>query len=438
MTLGLPGLAHSVARLQHLDDVVEIVGPQAPTCVRLDRFRHLVDSLDFERVFAVGEQDPVAAAPHRFLAVVSDEHSVESLRVGELLDDGGEIEIAVGDVEGDDPARLNVPAIDRQCLGGDEVNGYRVAGEGIDRQHIEVLGRLALQIQPRIAERDLDGRVALADEAEVTLGDADHRGVDVVEAVDVTLGAVGRDRSGAEPDDADLQRPKRRVHRLQYAPDAGSLRVVARRTPLERGSWILRAVQDGAVDERPVVVGGTGVPLLDTQNAVEVARGQHRVLVEVVKAPSGGADREQQRRRGKPDEYEVHAPDLEHEQTGAGDKPERELEIRRQDEWCNQTNQCRADRAAERYHQVEAGQVARRGLESRELAVAEHAGEEQAGAEYADLQLQLVGEIAVGKRPAHRAQPRSEHGEENLGAIPARAVEAEDEGEQVDRERRDP
>ena len=353
--------------------------------MRLDRLRHLVDRLAFEGVFTVGEQDPVAAASRRFLAVVSDEHRVEPLRVGELLHDRGEIEVAVGDVEGDDSARLDVPAVDRERLGRDEVDRYGVAREGIDRQYVEALWCFAFQVQARVAERDLDGRVALADEGEVMFRDADHGGVDIVKAIDVALAAVGGDRSGAQPDDADLQRPKRRMHRFQRPSDAGSLRVVGRRTPLERRAGVLRAVQDGAVDERAVIVGGAGVPFLDAQDAVEVARGGDRVFVEIVDRPAGRADRKEQRYGGKPDEYEVHASDLVHEQRRAGDESERQLEIRRQDERRHEAYDCRADRSAERHHQVEARQVPRRGLELRELAMAEHAREKQAGAEHADL-----------------------------------------------------
>jgi len=55
--------------------------------MRFDRLRHFVDPLDVERVLAIGEQDPVAAASHRLLAVVGDEHGVEPLRVGKLLHD---------------------------------------------------------------------------------------------------------------------------------------------------------------------------------------------------------------------------------------------------------------------------------------------------------------------------------------------------------------
>ena len=98
----------------------------------------------------------------------------------------------------------------------------------------------------------------------------------------------------------------------------------------------------------------------------------------------------------------------------------------------------RAERAAERDHEVEARQVARRGLERHELAVAEHAREEESGAEHAELQRQLVRQLRVGERPGHDAQCRGEHRQEELAPIPAPAVEAEDEAHEIERQRHDP
>ena len=47
-------------------------------------------------------------------------------------------------------------------------------------------------------------------------------------------------------------------------------------------------------------------------------------------------------------------------------------------------------------------------------------------------------ELLIGKRPGHDAQGRGEHGQEDFAPIPARAVEAKDEAQEVNRQRRDP
>ena len=63
-----------------------------------------------------------------------------------------------------------------------------------------------------------------------------------------------------------------------------------------------------------------------------------------------------------------------------------ELEVGRKHDRRDDADQHRAAGAAERDHQIEAREVLRRGLQPRELAVAEHAGDEEARAEHADLQ----------------------------------------------------
>jgi len=182
-----------------------------------------------------------------------------------------------------------------------------------------------------------------------------------------------------------------------------------------------------------MIVRGAHAPFLHAQHPVEVARREHRVLVEALDAPAGRADGEQQRSDRENDEYRMRAPDLPCEQRRTGNQSDRKLEVRRQEDRSEKADQDGADRAAQRDHQIEAREVARRGLEPRKLAVAEHAGKEQSGAEHADLQGKLVGELAVGEGPAHHAQSRRQHRAERGTVIPAGTVEAQDEGEQVNR-----
>ena len=70
--------------------------------------------------------------------------------------------------------------------------------------------------------------------------------------------------------------------------------------------------------------------------------------------------------------------------------------------------------------------------------MAEHAGEKEPGAKDADLDAELVRELRVRERPGHDAKSRRQHREESVAQVPALAVEAEDEGEEIDRERHDP
>ena len=82
----------------------------------------------------------------------------------------------------------------------------------------------------------------------------EHVGIDLVEAEDVALRTIGRERAGAESDHADLERRRARVQRLEQAPDARRLRVIGGRLPLPVRRQVLRPVQDRAVDQRPAQV----------------------------------------------------------------------------------------------------------------------------------------------------------------------------------------
>jgi hypothetical protein len=62
-----------------------------------------------------------------------------------------------------------------------------------------------------------------------------------------------------------------------------------------------------------------------------------------------------------------------------------------------------AERAAQRNHQVEAGEIARRGLHRGELAVEEHAHHEETGAEERQRLLDVRYAPLVVERPRHGA-----------------------------------
>ena len=88
---------------------------------------------------------------------------------------------------------------------------HRVAAVGVDDQIIEqrrIARALARDRDPPIALDDVHLRLAARDEREVlaVAGQVDHGGVDLEESEVVARLAVGRERAGAEPDHADLDR----------------------------------------------------------------------------------------------------------------------------------------------------------------------------------------------------------------------------------------
>ncbi len=67
-----------------------------------------------------------------------------------------QIDVPVGDVEGNDPARSQMPPIKCEGLRGQQVQRYRIAGEGIHHQDVELLRRLRGERRSRISRNDRD------------------------------------------------------------------------------------------------------------------------------------------------------------------------------------------------------------------------------------------------------------------------------------------
>src|SRR6185312_6648601 len=75
------------------------------------------------------------------------------------------------------------------------------AGEGVDAEDIEIVGRLPFQREPGIAKRD--ARIARASEIVEDVGrDISHIRIDLIEAKLIARPRIARNRSGAEPDGA--------------------------------------------------------------------------------------------------------------------------------------------------------------------------------------------------------------------------------------------
>ena len=76
------------------------------------------------------------------------------VRIGEPLDDRDEVEEAVGHVKGDDAAGLHVPPVDASASEVMRWTGIASLENASTDEHVELLLRLALERQPRIAEGD--------------------------------------------------------------------------------------------------------------------------------------------------------------------------------------------------------------------------------------------------------------------------------------------
>ena len=322
-----------------------------------------------------------------------------------------QVEEAVGNVEGDHAVGLHVPQVHLDRLDRDQVHRDRVARERVHREHVESLRCFPLEIQARVADRHLDLRVRLGEELEFLARDALDRRVDLVEAVDVVAVAVGGDGPRAQADDADPDRLA--SQRQQREPDARRGLVVGGRRLAELGREPLLAVQDRPMHQRAVAAVGlafAGVQLLHPQHAVEIALDQDRVLGELLDPVHQRADGEEQRGHQRGDDCRV-VPGVQVERE-EGDHHQRDLqlEVAGQRQRGDDAHQHAAGDAAERDDQVEERQVIRGRAHARQLAMAEHAREEQARGKGGDIPVQLEMPALVGKEPCHDAERGDEEG----------------------------
>ncbi len=312
------------------------------------------------------------------LAVVRYQHRLHALLLGNARHHGRQAEEAVGDVEGDDAARLHVPQVDAQRLLGDEVHRDGITRERVHRQHVEALRRLALEVEARIAQHHLDARLAVREVAEFLARHLDHLRIDVVEAVFVALAAVGGQRARAQADHADLHRAAC-LRRGDRRADARARQVVGGRLAPPLAFQVLLAVHDHAVHQAAQVIGAAGLAVfLDADRAIEIPLRHHHVLEQVRAVVGRTGGHRQQHRQARPARDHVHRREAHRGERRERQQREAELVVGVEDERRHHRDQQPADRAAGRNAEVEGGQVARRGPRAVELAVAEQAADEQA------------------------------------------------------------
>src|SRR4051794_10564164 len=132
-----PPWSPSPSELEDLDQVVEVVGPQVPVGARHDGLDGLRDSLLVDERLVARDQQPVARRA-AFITRLVEIGELEPELLGDREDHGFQVEEAVGHMECDDAGRLHVPQVKLHGLVGDEVHRYRISGEGVDGEHVEL------------------------------------------------------------------------------------------------------------------------------------------------------------------------------------------------------------------------------------------------------------------------------------------------------------
>src|SRR6185369_821526 len=123
--------------------------------------------------------------------------------VGGALHDRLEVEVGVGDVDGQNALRFQVAEVGLKGFAGDEVHGHGVAGEGVHHQQVELLAGLGVEKQAAIAERDFDLGGGATEVDELAAGDLEHERIDFVDAERIAGSSVGGEGAASESENAD-------------------------------------------------------------------------------------------------------------------------------------------------------------------------------------------------------------------------------------------
>src|ERR1043166_1574898 len=120
--------------------------------------------------------------------------------VGLRLHHWSQLQVTIGNVKSDDPARRQMALVELEGFSGKQMDRDCVAGKCIHRDYVIILRRLRLEREPRIAVRNLYLRLGLPQVREDVPGhDLDAR-INFVEAENVSRLSVGRQCSGSQTD----------------------------------------------------------------------------------------------------------------------------------------------------------------------------------------------------------------------------------------------
>ena len=267
------------------------------------------------------------------------------------------------------------------------MHGDRVADEGVDGEHVELLGFLGFHREARVAERYGGSRRAIGEIGELVARDLRDDRVDLVEAVGVARAAIGRDRARAETDHADLERALL-GELIERDAHAGDARIIGERLAALFGRGELLAVIDAAVEKLAPRQFGRGERHVgDAERAVEIAREQHAALQVAIGVDRHVGRRARQQGHRHREHHVAQVRPLggaitppggrDHDRARQG-HDDLKLEIGDEHERRDGRDEQSAERAACRNDQVVRRQITRLRPHRSELAVADEAAHEQA------------------------------------------------------------
>ncbi|MNS13933.1 hypothetical protein D3C72_455370 [compost metagenome] len=407
----------------------------------------------------------------------------------------GDFEVAVGQVQNDHAVGLQQVQVALNGFDRQQMRGHGVRREGVDDQQVVGAGRLLRHGQTSVAQNGANGSVgAVRDIGEPgrVARHAVHHGIDLEKGQFVLGAFIGRHGARALTHDADPGGGRPGLDALCGLPQRGGGRIVHGRHAGEAGRARLGAVQGGAVHQdmnvsAHAVVARDG----DPHDAEEAALGQVPVIAasDMVRRQGDDPDDDGEQdgpvphqegadRRSAQNELHHLKPSLVAEQgaevgvvahelqddgrrDGDADADEQDQDIAtRQGAFAPRPGQSDqnhdqrifpdavendrrdqgvegpAEDAAQRQQKIELGQTIR-GRPSRGQSLMTHQGRQKEGCEVSQQQKQPLARGHAHKADDDGAQGGLKH-QRGRQADPRSGLEGDDEGQQIEGQRRDP
>ena len=94
-----------------------------------------------------------------------------------------QVEVQIRDMNGQKSFGFQMPPVNFSRFAGQQIRGDRVAGKGIQDQHVKLLRGFVFQREPGISHNVFDLCLAICEEGKVPLRQTDHLGIDFIEPV---------------------------------------------------------------------------------------------------------------------------------------------------------------------------------------------------------------------------------------------------------------
>ena len=279
-------------------EVGEVVGPDAPARSGQTPARIVCEGTEVRT--ATGHDSPnrrllaaelVVGSKRQVVADPTDETGVA--RQG--AQNGVEVDVAVRDVEGEDPSRSELVAVELQCFARQQMGGNGVSAEGVEDHDPELVRGRFVKPQSRVADDDLErSGTGVLEEREIPwiTGDPHDGRINLIKRPALVGLGVASKGAGAETGDRHARRSAMRAKHVEHLSNRPGAMEIRLRFPPQRGVEALLAVKRPAVEEAMAAALRVFRDLEDTEEVADLE--QHPSVQSGRQTARGedGADRE--------------------------------------------------------------------------------------------------------------------------------------------------